>query len=189
MNIYHFGDIMFPASTKSGGMTLAYPDVCTIPNLPGPVPISYNELMSTSMSSSKATIEKKTESKSKGSSTIPKKSMSAAFFTFDEPSSSIGGGIKPRRSGMSTDFEGDFGLDSNIPGSSELYKNISQDDDSGLDPEWMDNPFERDNFDIRMQFLALQNAVQMESRKFQTLSNASKARHDIAMSSIRNIKA
>ena len=42
---------------------------------------------------------------------------------------------------------------------------------------------------MNMQFMALQNAVQMESRKFQTLSNASKARHDIAMASIRNTKA
>jgi len=35
----------------------------------------------------------------------------------------------------------------------------------------------------------LQQALQMESRKFQTLSNASKARHDMAMSIIRNMKA
>lgn len=42
---------------------------------------------------------------------------------------------------------------------------------------------------LNKQFLALQNAVQIESRKFQTLSNASRARHDIMMSSIRNIRA
>lgn len=42
---------------------------------------------------------------------------------------------------------------------------------------------------MNMQFLALQNAVQMESRKFQTLSNASRARHDIAMKSINNTRA
>lgn len=41
---------------------------------------------------------------------------------------------------------------------------------------------------MNMQFLALQEATQMESRKFQTLSNASKARHDIAMNAIRNMK-
>ena len=41
---------------------------------------------------------------------------------------------------------------------------------------------------MNMQFLALQEATQMESRKFQTLSNASKARHEIAMNAIRNIK-
>lgn len=41
---------------------------------------------------------------------------------------------------------------------------------------------------MNMQFLALQEATQTESRKFQTLSNASKARHDIAMNAIRNIK-
>lgn len=41
---------------------------------------------------------------------------------------------------------------------------------------------------MNMQFLALQNAVQNESRKFQTLSNASKARHDIALNAIRNMK-
>ena len=38
------------------------------------------------------------------------------------------------------------------------------------------------------QCLALQEATQTESRKFQTLSNASKARHEVAMSAIRNIK-
>jgi hypothetical protein len=41
---------------------------------------------------------------------------------------------------------------------------------------------------LNVQFLALQNAVQMESRKYQTISNVSKARHDVAMSSIRNMK-
>jgi hypothetical protein len=41
---------------------------------------------------------------------------------------------------------------------------------------------------MNMQFLALQNAVQNESRKFQTISNASRARHDIAMNAIRNLK-
>jgi hypothetical protein len=39
-----------------------------------------------------------------------------------------------------------------------------------------------------LQFLALQSAVQNEGRRFETLSNASKARHDIALNSIRNIK-
>lgn len=42
---------------------------------------------------------------------------------------------------------------------------------------------------LNKEFLALQNAIQQESRKFQTLSNASKARHDIAMNAIRNMKA
>lgn len=42
---------------------------------------------------------------------------------------------------------------------------------------------------LNAEFLTLQNAVQMESRKFQTLSNASKARHDIAMAAIRNTRA
>lgn len=41
---------------------------------------------------------------------------------------------------------------------------------------------------MNMQFLALQEATQMESRKFNTLSNASKARHDIALNAIRNMK-
>lgn len=40
-----------------------------------------------------------------------------------------------------------------------------------------------------MQFLALQNAVQMESRQYQTLSNVAKQRHDIAMAAIRNTRA
>ena len=37
-------------------------------------------------------------------------------------------------------------------------------------------------------FLALQNAVQNESRRFQTLSNASKTRHDAAMAAIQNVR-
>lgn len=41
---------------------------------------------------------------------------------------------------------------------------------------------------MNMEFLALQNNMQMESRKFNTVSNALKARHDIAMNSIRNMK-
>jgi hypothetical protein len=39
-----------------------------------------------------------------------------------------------------------------------------------------------------MQFLALQNGMQQESRKYQTISNSLKASHDAAMASIRNIK-
>lgn len=42
--------------------------------------------------------------------------------------------------------------------------------------------------EMNMAFLKLQEAVQMESRRFQTLSNASKARHDIALNAIRSIK-
>lgn len=38
---------------------------------------------------------------------------------------------------------------------------------------------------MNMQFLALQEATQMESRRFQTLSNASRARDDLARSAIR----
>ena len=41
---------------------------------------------------------------------------------------------------------------------------------------------------MNMQFLALRRASEKESRKFQTLSNASKARHDIAMNAIRNLR-
>lgn len=35
---------------------------------------------------------------------------------------------------------------------------------------------------------ALQSTIEQESRRFNTLSNASKARHDIAMNAIRNLK-
>jgi len=42
---------------------------------------------------------------------------------------------------------------------------------------------------LSTEFLELQTAVLSESRKFQTLSNASQARHDIAMNAIRNMKA
>ena len=41
---------------------------------------------------------------------------------------------------------------------------------------------------MNMQFLALQEATQAESRKFQTLSSALKTRHDIALNAIRNMK-
>jgi hypothetical protein len=42
--------------------------------------------------------------------------------------------------------------------------------------------------DDTMQFLALQNAVQMESRRYQTLSNASKAAQDAENNTIRNTR-
>jgi len=41
---------------------------------------------------------------------------------------------------------------------------------------------------VSAEALALQEATQMESRRFQTLSNASKARHDIALNAIKNMK-
>jgi hypothetical protein len=42
--------------------------------------------------------------------------------------------------------------------------------------------------DMNMQFLALQNQMQMESRQFNAVSNALKVRHDAAMSAVRNMK-
>lgn len=42
--------------------------------------------------------------------------------------------------------------------------------------------------EMNMQFLALQGALQNESRKFTTLSNASKARRSLALNAIRNLK-
>lgn len=42
---------------------------------------------------------------------------------------------------------------------------------------------------LSAQFGALQRAILRESGKYQTLSNASKARHDVAMNAIRNMKA
>jgi hypothetical protein len=39
-----------------------------------------------------------------------------------------------------------------------------------------------------MDFLMLQNAMQMESRQFNAVSNALKVRHDSAMAAIRNLK-
>lgn len=41
---------------------------------------------------------------------------------------------------------------------------------------------------MNMEYLALQEAYQMESRRFQTLSNASKARHAAALASIKGMK-
>jgi len=62
---------------------------------------------------------------------------------------------------------GSSGFGTSLEGSSELVDAMAQ---------------------MNMQFLALQEATQMESRRFQTLSNASKARHDIALNAIRNVK-
>lgn len=42
--------------------------------------------------------------------------------------------------------------------------------------------------ELNQQFLALQQAVQMESRKFKAMSSASKARHEAAMNAIRNMR-
>lgn len=39
-----------------------------------------------------------------------------------------------------------------------------------------------------VQFLSLQNTIQQDGRKGASISNASKARHDTAMNSIRNLK-
>ena len=44
------------------------------------------------------------------------------------------------------------------------------------------------NMKMNMQFLSLQNSMQMESRQFQAVSNALKVRHDSAMSAVRNMK-
>ena len=42
--------------------------------------------------------------------------------------------------------------------------------------------------ELQVQFLALQNQMQQQSRQYQTISNALRARHDTAMNSIRNMK-
>jgi seryl-tRNA synthetase len=39
-----------------------------------------------------------------------------------------------------------------------------------------------------MQFLTLQNSMQMESRQYQTISNALKAAHDAESATVRNLK-
>jgi len=39
-----------------------------------------------------------------------------------------------------------------------------------------------------MEFLALQNIMQMQSRRYQTISNALKAAHDVESATIRNLK-
>jgi hypothetical protein len=41
---------------------------------------------------------------------------------------------------------------------------------------------------MNTEFMTLQRATQQESRKYQTISNAAKARHDVAMSAVRNMK-
>ena len=44
------------------------------------------------------------------------------------------------------------------------------------------------NMQMNMEFLSLQNQMQMESRQFNSVSNALKVRHDSAMAAIRNMK-
>ena len=41
---------------------------------------------------------------------------------------------------------------------------------------------------LDIEFVNLQNSLQMESRRFQTISNATKVRHDSATATIRNMK-
>jgi len=41
---------------------------------------------------------------------------------------------------------------------------------------------------LEQQFLALQQSIQNESRRYATISNALSARHDVAMNSVRNMK-
>jgi predicted transcriptional regulator len=50
------------------------------------------------------------------------------------------------------------------------------------------NSLQQEMLDMNEQFLALQNQMQMESRQYNTVSNALKVRHDAAMSAIRNMK-
>ncbi len=51
-----------------------------------------------------------------------------------------------------------------------------------------DKNMQQSQMNFNAQLLALQNALQQESRRYQTLSNASKTRHQTAMNSIRNMK-
>jgi hypothetical protein len=44
------------------------------------------------------------------------------------------------------------------------------------------------NMQMNMEFLALQNQMQMESRQYNAVSNALKVRHDSAMAAVRNMK-
>jgi hypothetical protein len=46
---------MFPASSKSGGFTVAFPDVCKTPAAPGPIPIPYPNIAQTAKAKQSAT--------------------------------------------------------------------------------------------------------------------------------------
>jgi hypothetical protein len=46
----------------------------------------------------------------------------------------------------------------------------------------------RSTQEANMQFAAIQEATQSEAKKFQTITNASKARHDVTVNAIKNIK-
>jgi len=47
----------------------------------------------------------------------------------------------------------------------------------------------RDMMAMNVKFMQLQQSVQLQSQSFQTTSNASRAAHDVALNSIRNMKA
>jgi hypothetical protein len=177
---------IFPASSKEGGVGLGFPDACWVPSHPVPEPMPSNQYPSSSKTSySKMKNHNKTEPKTKGSSAIPKKSMTAGFQRLEESSSMIGGGIQAQRSSPTVNDD-DFWSPSALSGIKGAFGAASHDDDSGIDSEWLNDPFNRDS---SMQFLILQQNMQNESRRYQTISTACRARHDIAMSSVRNMRA
>jgi hypothetical protein len=178
---------IFPASSNEGGMALVWPDTCWVPFVPfdGPVPMdSLSTTSSTKKTQSKVKIEKKYDVKKKSSSTMPHKSETVAFKKFDASPSMIGSGIISRKSQFGEAKDDDFGYEGDWPRGRS--SGIIQDEESGMDDEWFDDPYNRDS-DLNL--LAMQHNVYTESRKFQILTQASKARHDVAMKSVRNIRA
>src|SRR5262245_34674340 len=68
---------MFPASTKQSGVTLAFPDVCSIPQPPSPyVPIPYPNIAAALPGTSKVPV---------GGNTVMVKSSGLATTTGNEP--------------------------------------------------------------------------------------------------------
>lgn len=77
-----------------------------------------------------------------------------------------------------------------LRGVASQAKGLAGDIDGVLGPGWTGGPSAAAEkmAAMNMQFLALQEATQMESRRFATASNAIKARQDAALHAIRNLR-
>jgi hypothetical protein len=68
-------------------------------------------------------------------------------------------------------------------GSSSGYSGVQ-----GVGPDQFSSPAVKEMYDSSMQSLAMQMAVQQESREFNAISNVIKVRHDSAKAAINNIR-
>ena len=75
-----------------------------------------------------------------------------------------------------------FGGDVNGPNAQNAAKAL------GAQPEMEGSGMLADMMKTNVQFMSLQNTIQQDNRKGASLSNSSKARHDNAVNSVRNLK-